>query len=70
MPMLQKLLDGRAFLQESWEELKKVTWPDYEQLKNATFVIIVFSVAVALIIFLMDLVSRNAINLIFRIFGA
>lgn len=68
--MLQKLLDGRAFLQESWEELKKVTWPDYEQLKNATFVIIVFSVAVALIIFLMDLVSRNAINLIFRIFGA
>lgn len=68
--MLQKLLDGRAFLQESWEELKRVTWPDYEQLKNATFVIIVFSVAVALIIFLMDLVSRNAINLIFRIFGA
>lgn len=70
MPMLQKLLDGRAFLQESWEELKRVTWPDYEQLKNATFVIIVFSVAVALIIFLMDLISRNAINLVFRVFGA
>ena len=67
--MLQKLLDARAFMQESWEELQRVTWPDYEQLKNATFVIIVFSIAVALIIFLMDLASRSVIDLILRVFG-
>jgi preprotein translocase SecE subunit len=67
--MLQKLVDIRTFIQESWEELQRVTWPDYEQLKNATFVIIVFSIAVALIIFLMDLASRNVIDLILRVFG-
>ncbi len=67
--MIQKLNDTRAFVQESWEELQRVTWPDYEQLKNATFVIIVFSIAVALIIFLMDFASRSVIDLILRVFG-
>jgi len=67
--MLQKLSDTRTFVQESWEELQRVTWPDYEQLKNATFVIIVFSIAVALIIFAMDFVSRTVIDLILRTFG-
>jgi len=68
--MIQKLNDTRTFVQESWEELQRVTWPDYEQLKNATFVIIVFSIVVALIIFLMDFASRNVIDLILRVFGA
>ena len=47
-----------------------VTWPDYEQLKNATFVIIVFSVLVGLIIWIMDFASRSVINLILGVFGA
>lgn len=67
--MIQKLIDTRDFIQESWEEIQRVTWPDYDQLKNATFVIIVFSIAVALIIFLMDWASRNVIDLILRVFG-
>jgi preprotein translocase SecE subunit len=68
--MLQKLMDTRAFVEESWGELQRVTWPDIEQLKNATFVIIVFSAIVALIILIMDFASRTIIDLIFRIFGA
>ena len=68
--MIQKLNDTRTFIEESWAELQRVTWPDYEQLKNATFVIIVFSIAVALIIFVMDFASRNVIDLILRVFGA
>ena len=68
--MIQKINATRVFLEESWAELQRVTWPDYEQLKNATFVIIVFSILVALIIFVMDLVSRNVIDLILRVFGA
>ena len=36
------------------DELKKVTWPDWPQLKNSTLVILVFCVIVAAIIALMD----------------
>jgi len=68
--MLQKITDTRHFIEESWTELQRVTWPDYEQLKNATFVIIVFSVAVSVVIWLMDKASSTVINLILNIFGA
>ncbi|MGM0669884.1 MAG: preprotein translocase subunit SecE [Gemmatimonadota bacterium] len=68
--MLQKITDTRVFLEESWAELQRVTWPDYEQLKNATWVIIAFSVVVALVIWLMDKFSGALINLILRVFGA
>jgi preprotein translocase SecE subunit len=68
--MIQKIKDTRAFVEESWGELQRVTWPDYEQLKNATFVIIVFSVLVGLIIWIMDFASRSVINFILGVFGA
>jgi preprotein translocase subunit SecE len=59
----------RDFTMEVVEELKKVTWPDYQQLKNATLVIIVFVTIVALIILAMDGIVRGAINLIMGIFA-
>jgi len=68
--MLQKITDTRVFLEESWAELQRVTWPDFEQLKNATWVIIAFSVLVAVIIWIMDFASRTVIDLILRVFGA
>ena len=68
--MLQKITDTRVFVEEAWVELQRVTWPDYEQLKNATWVIIAFSVLVALIIWIMDVASRTVIDLILRVFGA
>lgn len=68
--MLQKITDTRVFVEEAWVELQRVTWPDYEQLKNATWVIIAFSVLVALIIWIMDVASRTVIDLILRAFGA
>ena len=68
--MLQKITDTRVFIEESWAELQRVTWPDFEQLKNATWVIIAFSFVVAVIIWIMDVSSRTVINLILRVFGA
>jgi preprotein translocase subunit SecE len=58
----------RVFTGEVMEELKKVTWPDFPQLKNATLVILVFVTIVALIILLMDVIVRNVINGIMGIF--
>ena len=47
-------LRTRDFVGEVVDELKKVTWPDWPQLKNATLVIIVFILIVSAIIWGMD----------------
>ena len=59
----------KDFTGEVVEELKKVTWPDRPQLKNATLVILAFVALVALIILTMDAVVRNVIDLILGIFS-
>jgi preprotein translocase subunit SecE len=59
----------RDFTVEVVGELKKVTWPDWPQLKNSTFVIIVFVIIIAVIIFAMDFVVRNVLELIINLFA-
>jgi preprotein translocase SecE subunit len=59
----------REFTGEVVEELKKVTWPDLQQLKNATFVILVFVLIVSIIILFMDTVVRQVLNLIMTVFA-
>lgn len=59
----------RAFGAEVVEELKKVTWPDWPQLKDATFKILVFVLIVALIIWGMDLAVSGILNLIINLFA-
>ena len=59
----------REFIVETIDELKKVTWPDFPQLKNATVVIIVFVIIVALIIWVMDLSVRGILNVIMDMFA-
>ena len=59
----------RDFVGEVFEELKKVTWPDFPQLKNATLVIIVFVIIVAIVIWLMDISVRTIINFIMGLFS-
>jgi preprotein translocase subunit SecE len=60
----------REFMSQVPAELKKVTWPDFEQLRNATAVIIVFVLVVAGIIGLMDLIFREAVAITIRLLGA
>ncbi|MEJ2540525.1 MAG: preprotein translocase subunit SecE [Gemmatimonadota bacterium] len=67
---LQKIQETRTFIEESWAELQKVTWPDYEQLKNATLVVIVFLFLISATIWLMDSVVRAVLDLIMGAFGA
>jgi preprotein translocase subunit SecE len=47
-----------TFLGEVKGEVQKVTWPDKQQLKNATLVIIAFVAVVALLIGLLDIVLQ------------
>jgi preprotein translocase subunit SecE len=67
--MPNALVKTRDFLTETVEEIKKVTWPDWPQLKNATFVIIVFILLVSLIIWLMDVSVRGILDFILGLFA-
>ncbi len=67
---IQKLVEARTFVEESWAELQRVTWPDYDQLKSATIVVIVFVLIISAIIWVMDIVVRSIIDIIMGIFGA
>lgn len=46
------------------EELKKVTWPKWEEVKNSTMLVIVFSVSVALFLAAFGLVFNKLIEMI------
>lgn len=67
--MMASLTRARAFTGEVIDEIKKVTWPDSAQLRNATFVIIVFVIIVALIIWLMDTTVSWVLNWIIDLFA-
>ena len=70
MAVVTKFQGARTFVEESWIELRKVTWPDYPQLKNATLVVLVFVMGISLVIWLMDVTVRSLISAIMGIFGA
>jgi preprotein translocase SecE subunit len=68
--MLERLSQFREFLATVPPEMKKVTWPDFDQLRNATGVIIIFVLVVAAIIGLMDLIFRQLVDVIISTLGA
>ena len=69
MAILESIGQLRQFMSEVPAEMKRVTWPDLEQLRNATGVIIIFVIIAAGIIGLMDLVFRGVVNFIIRTLG-
>jgi preprotein translocase subunit SecE len=60
---------ARDFFVEVSDEIKKVTWPDREQLRESTVVIVAFVAIVAALIFLMDRGVIMVLNLITSLFG-
>ncbi len=70
MEKVGKLTAIKNFVEECWDELTKVTWPDSEQLQSATMVVILFVILISGIIWLMDVSSRTIIGFIMGLFGA
>ncbi len=70
MAIVSRITATRDFIEECWDELSKVTWPDRDQLKSATMVVIAFVFLISAIIWMMDVVSRWIIGLIMGAFGA
>ena len=54
------------YIKESYNELlNKVTWPTLTSLQSSTIVVIIASIIIALIIFIMDAISKNVLDLIY-----
>ncbi len=70
MAILSRITATRDFIEECWEELSKVTWPDQAQLKSATRVVILFVFLISAVIWIMDVASRTIIGFIMGVFGA
>ncbi len=57
----------RRFIDESWSELKKVTWPTREQTVNLTFLVFLVSLVVGVFISVFDLVFSQVLDFVGRL---
>jgi preprotein translocase subunit SecE len=54
----------RRFIDEAWSELKKVTWPTREQVRNLTVLVLTISLVVGAYITLLDAIFQTAVGLL------
>jgi preprotein translocase subunit SecE len=52
----------RRFIGESWSELKKVTWPTREQVRNLTVLVFVVSAAIGVYIAFFDILFTEIVR--------
>ncbi len=69
MGVVAKVKETQTFLEECWTELQKVTWPDADQLRSATIVVVAFTIAVSFVIWVMDKIATFVIGFIMGVFG-
>ena len=56
----------KLYVRESYNELlHKVTWPTWPNLQKTAVSVIVASVVISLVVFLMDVVSKQVLSLIY-----
>ena len=60
----------RRFINESWSELKKVSWPTRDQVRNLTVLVFAVSFVVGLYITVLDLVFQNIVGFLATAGGA
>lgn len=56
------------FIRDVREQVQKVTWPDTEQLKSSTGVIVVFMLVIAMVIFGLDTAIRLILQFVTSLF--
>ena len=58
-----------AYIKDSFDELlHKVTWPTLEELQDSSVVVAIASLIIALIIFVMDWIFRNLMEVFYNLF--
>jgi preprotein translocase subunit SecE len=62
--------NGRSFLTEVRNEMRRVTWPSRKEVYATTIVVIITSAFFGLYLFGLDVLLNAAVNWIFSTFGA
>ena len=58
------------YIQEAYDELlHKVTWPTWEELQQTTIIVLIALGIVTLVVFGMDFVSKNVLEMVYKILG-
>jgi preprotein translocase subunit SecE len=52
--LIAKIKDYITYVRESWGELKKVTWPDKEEVKSFTVVVVIALIIFSTFLWLVD----------------
>ena len=59
-----------SYIKSSYDELvKKVSWPTWSDLQNSTIVVAIASAIIALIIYAIDAVFSNMLDVFYRLFS-
>ena len=58
-----------TYAKESYKEMvEKVTWPTWTQLQQSTLIVLVATLLITVMVFIMDIASKGALNLVYSIF--
>ncbi len=67
--MIQRLKKFKTFSQETWAELKKVTWPSQKDVTGTTIVVIVTVLICAAYLWVVDILLNKGMAQIFKAFS-
>ena len=59
--MIKKIIQ---FLKDVRIELKKVSWPTFDELRGSTYVVLSLSIIVAVFLFIIDLILTRVLNIV------
>ena len=58
------------YIQEAYDELiHKVTWPSWEDLQQTTIIVLIALGIVTAVVFGMDFVSKNVLEMVYKLLG-
>ncbi len=60
--------DIKLFFNDVSKEMKKVTWPTREQLRESTIVVAVTCVLISVFVFVVDIIMSSGMNFIYSKF--
>tara|TARA_Y100000589_G_scaffold324570_1_gene360956 strand:+ start:613 stop:807 length:195 start_codon:yes stop_codon:yes gene_type:complete len=59
----------QSYIKSSYDELvNKVSWPTWSQLQNSSIVVAIATIIIALIIYVMDSIFSNVLNVFYSFF--
>ena len=66
----KKMAKNESYIKSSYDELvNKVSWPSWSELQSSTIVVAIATIIIALIIYIMDSIFSNVLNVFYSFFS-